>query len=87
MPTINVNLEGEGAWPDMEQLINDGKLIIIPDEATIDIAVLDNGTKSGEPSIAFRFYLPDGKVAFAQTTLRLFLTSIRVIQTRYPDYS
>ncbi len=87
MPTINVNLKGEGAWPDMEQLINDGNLVIIPEEAAIDIAVLDNGTESGEPSIAFRFHLPDGKVAFAQTTLRLFLTSIRVIQTRYPDYS
>ena len=87
MPTINVNLKGEGAWPDMQQLIDDDKLVIIPNEAVIDIAVLDDGTVSGEPSIAFRFYLPDGKVAFAQTTLRLFLTSVRVINTRYPDYS
>ncbi len=85
MPTINLNLNGEGAWPDMEQLINDGKLIIIPDEAAIDIAVLDDGTVSGEPSVAFRFHLPDGKVAFAQTTLRLYLLTASVIQAKYPD--
>ncbi len=85
MPRINVNLDGDGAWPDMEQLINDGKLIIIPDETAIDIAVLDDGTVSGEPSIAFRFHLPDGKVAFAQTTLRLYLLTASVIQAKYPD--
>lgn len=85
MPTINVNLDGEGVWPDMEQLINDGKLIIIPDEAAIDIAVLDDGTVSGEPSMAFRFHLPDGKVVFAQTTLRLYLLTASVIQAKYPD--
>lgn len=85
MPTINVNLNGEGAWPYMEQLINDGKLIIIPDEAAIDIAVLDDGTVSGEPSVAFRFHLPDGKVAFAQTTLRLYLLTANIIRAKYPD--
>lgn len=85
MPRINVNLDGEGAWPDMEQLRKDGKLIIIPDEAAIDIAVLDDGTVSGEPSVAFRFHLPDGKVAFAQTTLRLYLLTANIIQAKYPD--
>lgn len=85
MPRINVNLEGDGAWPDMEQLREEGKVIIIPDEVAIDIAVLDDGTVSGEASMAFRFHLPDGKVAVAQTTVRLFLLSANIIHAKYPD--
>lgn len=85
MPRINLNLEGDGAWPDMGQLIDEGKLIVIPDEAAIDIAILEDGTVSGEPSVAFRFHLPDGRVAFAQTTIRLFLMSVRMIEAKYPD--
>lgn len=85
MPKINLDLKGRGAWPDMGQLREEGRLIIIPDEAAIDIAVLDDGTESGEPSVAFRFHLPDGRVAFAQTTMRLFLMSARMIAAKYPD--
>lgn len=85
MPRINVNLEGDGAWSDMGQLIDEGRLIIIPDESAIDISVLEDGTVSGEPSVAFRFHLPDGRVAFAQTTMRLFLMSARLIQAKYPN--
>lgn len=85
MPKINLDLKGRGAWPDMGQLREEGRLIIIPDEAAIDIAVLHDGTESGEPSVGFRFHLPDGKVAFAQTTVRLFLMSARMIEAKYPD--
>lgn len=85
MSRINVHLKGDGVWPDMGQLIDEGKLIIIPDEAAIDIAVLDEGTVSGEPSVAFRFHLPDGRVALAQMTMRLFLISARMIEAEYPN--
>lgn len=51
----------------------------------IDIFVLDNGMRSGRPSVALTADLPDGRKFVIQTSARLFCTHARAIMARYPD--
>jgi hypothetical protein len=51
----------------------------------MSIGVLEEGMKSGKPSVALRIDLPDGSVVFAETSARLFCTAARAITGRYPD--
>jgi hypothetical protein len=47
------------------------------------IGILKNGTEKGEPVVIFRIDLPNGKVATAQTTLRLFQLAANAFAARY----
>lgn len=76
---FSVNLDGDGAWPDLADKTD--RIVHITD---IDVAVLAHGTKGGRPSVAFRMDLPDGQVVFAETTLRLFLTAAAAMKGRFP---
>ena len=79
MPSIDLKLEGDEAWPDLA----DREVIEIPEEAAIGVVVLPGGMASGKPSVAFRFDLPDGRVAIAQTSLDLFQAAARATAARY----
>ena len=79
MPSMTINFEGDGAWPDLNSKE------VIPIEENIEVLVLDRGMTSGKPSVAFRFNLSDGRVVVAQTSAQLFCTAARAITARYPE--
>lgn len=80
--SLNLILQGEGAWPDL----TDGRLIHLGNGAPpMQVAVLDKGMASGRPSVAVRLDLPDGRIVVAETTARLFCAAGRAIAARYPD--
>ena len=81
MIAMNIILEGDNAWPDLQ-----GKDIIhLRDGPPIQVAVLDGGMTSGRPSVAMRIDLPDGRSVIAETSARLFATAARAIMAKYPD--
>jgi hypothetical protein len=84
MPTIKLDLDGDGAWEDLADRPKD-QLIHLPAEAPIGMAVLDSGMISGKPSVALRFALPDGRVVIAETSLALLSASVRAIWARYGE--
>lgn len=85
MPSLRLILEGDGAFSDLAELQAQGRLIHLADNADIAIAGLEGGMKSGDPSVAFVFGLPDGRAVFAETSLRLLLTAADGFKSRYGD--
>ena len=80
MLTIQLILDGDGAWPDLADNPN-VQFVKEP----IGLAVLTNGMQSGKPSVALRIDLPDGKIIVAETSLALFAMAARGIRARYED--
>ena len=66
MPQMNIVLNGEGKF----SYLAEGEVIHLTNEITV--TALPNGMKSGNPSVAFIFTLPDGKKVFAETSMKLF---------------
>jgi hypothetical protein len=84
MPNMRVVLDGDGAFP--EYL---GRPII---EAEITaMTALPRGTVGDNPTVAFFIELPpeegekEGKVIFAQSTMKIMLTACDAFVARYGD--
>lgn len=87
MIALNVSFLASGPlteteWPDLKRA---NCIHLGNDAPPIKLAVLDKGTQSGQPSIALRIDLPDGKTVIAETAARLFCAAARAIIARYPD--
>lgn len=83
MPHVNLRLDGDGCWPDLIQARADGRLIdMMNEDVGIGIALLRGGMLSGNPSVTFRFDLPDGRILITQTSLALLVNSVRAMQVR-----
>lgn len=84
MIPLTIVLDGENAWPDLQ-----GREIIHIAEQpgiAIQVAVLDQGLKSGRPSIVIRIDLPNGRTSVvAETTARLYCMAARIVMAKYPD--
>ena len=80
MTTLRLDLNGDNCWP--EGRFND--IIRVPPE-NLALATLDAGMASGRPSLAIRVDLPDGKVVFVETSVKLFLVAAAAIRAKYPD--
>lgn len=81
MPIINLNLSGDGAWPDLQ----DKEVIhLTGDVPAWEIAALERGMTSGSPSLALRLDLPDGRVVIAETSVKAFLTAAAAIRAKFP---
>ena len=76
--TINLNLDGDGVWPDLA----DKQLV---EAAAIHVAALSGGMASGKPSVTIRMDLPDGSVVIGQTSLALFLAAADALVIKYGD--
>jgi hypothetical protein len=63
---LDIKLDGDGAWPDMAGA---------PEAKLEAVSRLRFGVTSGRSSVGFRLRMPDGRLVFAQTTMRLFLTA------------
>jgi hypothetical protein len=77
-----IKLNGDAAWPDLR-----GKPFIQLGDGSkpIEVTTLEEGMKSGRPSVAIRLTLPDGRAVIAETSARLFCSAARAIMARYPD--
>lgn len=68
------------------RLIEEWRLIWLGNNAKpIQVTGLDGGMVSGNPSVAIRLDLPDGKTVIAETSLALFLTAADALKSRYGD--
>jgi hypothetical protein len=85
VPSIDLILDGEGAWPDLVTLKRRGKLIEPNENATIGLSALTHGMASGRASVALRIDLPDGRVVFAQTSLRVLWNAVKALADKYGE--
>lgn len=83
MNIIKVILEGDSCWADLAEKTKDGKVTWLRDGDVLSIAALSKGMTSGKPSIAIRINLPGGKVAIAETSMRLFLGAAEAFKIKY----
>jgi hypothetical protein len=74
MPAIDLNLQGDGAWPDL--LSNER---VIECQGPIKMALLRGGMVSGRASVTIRLDLPDGRVVLTQTSLALLFNAVRAL--------
>lgn len=81
MLALKIILEGDGCWPDLKG--NEERIIHLKDAGEIEVAALGGGMTSGRPSVAIRLDLPDGRVVFAETSMRLFLAAARAFAAKY----
>lgn len=86
MPSLTLSFVPTGPltetqWPDLdrENVIHLGN-----DAPPVRVAVLHGGMSSGQPSIALRIDLPDGRSIIAETSARLFCMAARGIMAKYP---
>lgn len=80
MPAINIILDGDNAWDDLQ-----GKEIIHLQDVVWEMAALPGGMSSGKPSVALRLDLPDGKVLVAETSLLALLSAVNAFVARHGD--
>lgn len=74
MPGLQIHLQGEGCWPDIDELEAAGKF---QQTVLTSIAFLEGGMQSGKPSVAVRMTLADGTVVVAETSLALMQAALR----------
>ena len=74
MPVIDLNLDGDNAWPEL------GDKGFIDVGTTIKVARLRGGMASGEDSLAIRFDSSDGVVTIAQTSVAAWKAVCRALE-------
>lgn len=73
---MRIILDGDGSLPEYKDRET------IRGEINVALA-LPAGMQSGNPSVAFLIELPDGKLVFAETSLKIFLTAAAAFKGRY----
>jgi|GEM_PF-1412178 len=81
MPSLDIKLNGDGAWEDLA--------ICPPDKIyrtqSAKLLALEGGMESGLPAVMLRIDLPDGKVAIYETSAAQFLMAAQAIRGRFPE--
>jgi hypothetical protein len=85
MPTIDVNLAGDGAWPDLARRIG-----VFRADSDWHLAALEAGMSSGAPSIALRLTVPvEGEdlpvTVIAETSLAAWIAATAALRGRFPE--
>ena len=70
MPDLNVIVNGQGAWTDLQ---SKREKVLHLSDPNISIARVPHGMKSGRSSIMIRIDLPNGTVIMAENSMRCFL--------------
>lgn len=80
MPSIDIILDGDGAFRDV-----DPKHLAHTTE-TIRVAALAGGMQSGKPSLCIGMFLPNGGgCVIGETSLALFLSAADALKARFGD--
>lgn len=86
MITLDIQLNGDGCWPDLTQdLFKDKNKKLFEEAELKSVALLQAGTESGKPSVSLRIETEDGKIIIAQTTLALWLMAGDAMKARAGD--
>jgi hypothetical protein len=80
MIALTLKLDGDRAWPDLGTKTERG---LVAEAGAIEVVGLAGGMTSGDPSVAIRLDLPDGRVAIAQTSLAMLLMAADALRARY----
>jgi len=84
MQVLQVILDGEGCWPDLEE--KSFQVVHLGNGApAIQMAGLHEGMTSGKPSVSIRLDLPNGTIVVAETSLALLLTAADALKAHYGD--
>lgn len=76
MPTLDVSLDGEGAWPDLAgRPLTQGALT--------RLTALPAGMASGRPSIGLLVETTEGQLVFAETSWVLLYNAVEALVARY----
>lgn len=81
-PSLRVDVEGEGAWPDLGR--KPGKMMKLSDSA-LSLAALAGGMVTGRASVAFRIDLPDGRSVVIETSLRTLYAAVTAIVAKHGE--
>lgn len=87
MPVINVQFHTPGdppIWPELDAKL-DTYTLMGADAPPISAAVIVGGMKSGLPSVALRFELPDGRTAIVETSGQAICALAAAIRGRCPE--
>jgi hypothetical protein len=84
MPAIELNLNGDRAWPDIRDNIVKDNLTHLPD-TTWRLAALSGGMVSGKTSLALRLDLPNGEVIVTETSLASWVATTCALRARFPE--
>lgn len=80
MEVLRIHMDADNAWPDLKAA---------PDKATMaefqGVALMEQGTVKGNPTVWVRLELPDGTVALGQTTAKLFCSAAKAFLAKHPD--
>jgi hypothetical protein len=84
MPTIDVILDGDGAWPDLRGLR------VFQADSDWRLAALEHGMSSGAPSIALRLTVADAELdrefpVIAETSLAAWIAATCALRGRFPE--
>ncbi|MGH9249010.1 MAG: hypothetical protein ACRD0W_05780 [Acidimicrobiales bacterium] len=82
MPTIDLDLTGDDAWPD---LVTRREVIQLPVAAVWRLAALEGGMGSGAASLALRLDIDNHRVVVAQTSLAAWIAATCALRGRFPD--
>ena len=83
-PTLELRIEGDNAFLEYRTLVETHPERIIQ-VSHLKMGALPGGMKSGAVSLAFFVDLPDGRVVFAETSLRLLRSAMAIIEAKYPS--
>lgn len=85
MIEITVIPDGDGAWPDLvDRPFRWFRNVPGEPQAELAIGALSGGMASGNPSVAIRLDIPDEDPIIVETSLKLLVTAVRVLQARHP---
>ena len=85
MPSIDLNLDGDNAWPDLKGRKGDPFIYEVPKDSPLQMATFPSGMKSGRASAMIRVDLPDGKVILIETSVACFLTAAAAMRGRFGE--
>ena len=83
MPVIHIELDGNSAFDDIAEEVEQGRLTMLSDEWRL--ATLAGGMKSGKPSVVLLLTDEDGNHYFTETSVALWLTTAAALKGRYGD--
>lgn len=81
MPALTLIFE-KPAWPDLAPLVEGPEVIGPHGDSLIQIAYLERGMSSGEPSVAIRIDIAPDEAVVAETSLALFRAAAQAMETK-----
>ena len=78
MISMRLDLEGDGAWPEL-------RLMKVNVGTSMAVTAIRDGMQSGKPSVAFKIETGPDEVTFVETSLALFLAAADALKARYGD--